>query len=118
MATGIQMSKDIRVSYASWFSFQPGTVRVEKKLDAQNVAEVVREILEVQNKSETLGRVLKLPKVAVDRILQQYSNPQDRLLHIIDEFVKQVELSPSYMESHCRCPQGTTHFRTSLGSRD
>ena len=24
------MSKDIRVSYASWFSFQPGTVRVEK----------------------------------------------------------------------------------------
>ena len=59
MATGIQMSKDIRVSYASWFSFQPGTVRVEKKLDAQDVAEVVREILEVQNKSETLGRVFK-----------------------------------------------------------
>ena len=76
------------------FLFQPGTV--EKILDAQDVAEVVREILVVQNKSETLGRVLKLPKVTVDRIIQQYCNPQDRLLHIIDEFVKQVEPSPTW----------------------
>ncbi|CAI8026625.1 hypothetical protein GBAR_LOCUS15286, partial [Geodia barretti] len=66
------------------------TGTVEKILDAQDVAEVVREILVVQNKSETLGRVLKLRKSRWIGLSQQYSNPQDRLFHIIDEFVKQV----------------------------
>ena len=72
------------------FLFQPGT------LDAQDVVEVVREIRVVQNKSETLGRILKLPKVTVDSISQEYSNPQDRLFRVIDEFVKQVEPSPTW----------------------
>ena len=76
------------------FLFQPGTI--EKILDDQDVAQVVREIHAVQIKSETLGRVLKLPKVTVDSIHQEYSKPQDRLFHVIDEFVKQVEPSPTW----------------------
>ncbi|CAI8026622.1 hypothetical protein GBAR_LOCUS15283, partial [Geodia barretti] len=38
-------------------------VVIDKILDENDVAEVVREILHVQNQSITLGRVLKLRKV-------------------------------------------------------
>ena len=75
----------------------PGPVAViDKILDENDVAEVVREILHVQNQSITLGRVLKLRKVTVDSICQEYSNPQDRLFRVVDEFVKQVEPSPTW----------------------
>ena len=54
----------------------PGPVVViDKILDENDVAGVVREILHVQNQSITLGRVLKLRKVTVDSICQEYSNP-------------------------------------------
>ena len=43
-----------------------------------------------------LGRVLKVPKSTVDSILKQYSNPKDQLFHVIDEFVKQVDPTPTW----------------------
>ena len=65
-------------------------------MNQDDVPKVVCEILEVQTKSKTFGRVLGLPKVTVDSIHQQNSDPQEQLLGIIDEFVKQVEPSPTW----------------------
>ena len=65
-------------------------------MNQDDVPKVVCEILEVQTKSKTFGRVLGLPKVTVDSIHQQDSDPQEQLLGIIDEFVKQVEPSPTW----------------------
>ena len=57
---------------------------------------MVGEILEVQTKSKTFGRVLGLPKVTVDSIHLQYSDPQQCLFAVLDEFVKQVEPPPTW----------------------
>ena len=65
-------------------------------MNQDDFPKVVREILEVQTKSKTFGRVLGLPKVTVDSIHQQNSDPQELLFGIIDEFVKQVEPSPTW----------------------
>ena len=65
-------------------------------MSQDDVPGVVCEILDVQMKSELFGRVLKLPATTVESIHQQYSSPQDRLFHIIDEFVKQVEPPPTW----------------------
>ena len=68
----------------------------ERVLEEKDVPEIVREVLDAQNQSEMLGRVLKLPKSTVDAILKQYSGPKDQLFHVIDEFVKQVEPTPTW----------------------
>ena len=65
-------------------------------LSDQDVAQVVKELFDVQTQSDRFGRVLKLPKATVDSIHQQYSDPRDRLFRIIDEFVKQVEPPPTW----------------------
>ena len=65
-------------------------------LNAEDVPAVVREIFDVRKESEILGRVLKVPKATVESIHLQSSRPKDRLLHIIDEFVKQEEPSPTW----------------------
>ena len=69
---------------------------LNKRLREDDVIEIVGGILNVQNKSGTLGRVLKLPKARVEAIIQQYNDPQDRLFYIIDEFVKQVQPIPTW----------------------
>ena len=68
----------------------------DRTLNQEDVPNVVGEILEVQTKSKTFGRVLKLPKATVDSIYQKYSDPQDRLFAVLDEFVKQVEPPPTW----------------------
>ncbi|CAI8046087.1 hypothetical protein GBAR_LOCUS25475 [Geodia barretti] len=69
----------------------------EQTLSDRDVAEIVQDIFDVQNETEALGRVLKLPKATVESIhRQQHSRPKDRLFHIIDEFVKQVEPRPTW----------------------
>ena len=68
----------------------------DRTLNQEDAPKVVCEILEVQMKSKTFGRVLGLPKVTVDSIHQQNSDPQEQLLGIIDEFVKQVAPSPTW----------------------
>ena len=57
--------------------------------------EIVCEILDVQTKADILGRVLKLSVATVESIRERYDDPQDRLFHVIDEFVKQVEPRPT-----------------------
>ena len=68
----------------------------DRILSQDDVPDVFRDILEVQTKSEEFGRVLKIPKPAVDAIHQRYSDPKLRLLHVLDELVKQVEPPPTW----------------------
>ena len=68
----------------------------DRTLNQEDVPNVVGEILEVQTKSKTFGRVLGLPKVAVDSIHLQNSDPQECLIGVLDEFVKQVEPPPTW----------------------
>ena len=68
----------------------------DRILSQDDVADVVCEIFDVRTKSDKFGRVLKLPKATVDCIYQQYSDPQDRLFAVLDEFVKQVEPPPTW----------------------
>ena len=68
----------------------------DRILSQDDVLDVVCEILYMREKSDRFGRVLKLPKAIVDSIYLQYSDPQDRLFHIIDKFVRQVEPPPTW----------------------
>ena len=65
-------------------------------LNDDDAMQIVCEIHEVQTKSATLGRLLKVKKTTVDSIHQQYSDPQERLVRVIDEFLKQVEPRPTW----------------------
>ena len=68
----------------------------DRTLNEEDVPKVVCEILEVQTKFNIFGRVLGLPKVTVDSIYQQHSDPQECLFRVLDEFVKQVEPPPTW----------------------
>ena len=50
----------------------------------------------MQTKSKLFGRVLQLPPHTVDRIHVQYSDPEECLFQVMDEFVKQVEPRPTW----------------------
>ena len=65
-------------------------------MNQEDVPKVACEILEVQTKSKRFGRVLGLPKVTVDSIHQQNSDLQERLICVLDEFVKQIEPPPTW----------------------
>ena len=77
------------------FPFAEADAFKDRILSQDDVSDVVGDILEVQTKSKEFGRVLKIPKPTVDAIHQQYSDPKLRLLHVLDEFVKQVEPPPT-----------------------
>ena len=68
----------------------------DKTLDQNDVTEICSDIITAQTKSEQLGRVLKVPIHTVESIIQQDSKSEDRLLHVIDAFVKQVEPTPTW----------------------
>ena len=84
-------------------------------MSQEDVPDVVCEILDVRTKSDLFGRVLKLPAATVESIHQQYGDPKDRLFHIIDDLVKQVEPPPTWrvilealrnrLIGHCRLAQ-------------
>lgn len=57
---------------------------------------VLGEILEAQNQSYVLGLKLRLPVYIVDGIYERYSEPRDRLLHVLIEFTKNVEPRPTW----------------------
>ena len=78
------------------FPFADADAFKDRILSQDDVPDVVCEILDVRTKSDKFGRVLKLPRVTVYSIHQQYSDPQDRLFAVLDEFVKQVEPPPTW----------------------
>ena len=61
--------------------------------DAVNILEA---LLEAQNRSFELGLKLKLPVYEVEAICERYSNPRDRLLHIILAFLRRAEPRPTW----------------------
>ena len=65
-------------------------------LNQDDVPAIVEKIIHVQAKSEILGRILKLPDGQVQSIVKKYTDHQEQLFHVIDEFVKQVEPAPTW----------------------
>ena len=78
------------------FPFTEADAFKDRRLNHDNVPDVACEILEVQMKSKTFGRVLGLPKFIVDSVHQQNIDPQECLFGVLDEFVKQVEPPPTW----------------------
>ena len=78
------------------FPFTEADAFKERRLIHDDVPDVACEILDVQTKSNIFGRVLGLPKVTVDSIHQRQSDPQECLIGVLDEFVKQVEPPPTW----------------------
>ena len=58
--------------------------------------EIVEELLPAKNKCVFLAGKLKLPDHTVEGLEKQYTNPQERLYHVIVEFLKGVEPRPTW----------------------
>ena len=58
--------------------------------------EILEELLPAKNKSLFLARKLKIPDHTVEAIEKQYIDSQERLYHVIVEFVKQMEPRPTW----------------------
>ena len=69
---------------------------MDRLLTRDDVVDIVDKIHEVQDQSETLGRLLKLPDGTRKGIHKQYRDPQECLMHVIDEFVSQVKPTPTW----------------------
>ena len=78
------------------FRFADADAFKDRTLNEADVPNVVCEILQVQTKFKTFGRVLGLRRVTVDSIHQQHSDPEECLFGALDEFVKQVEPPPTW----------------------
>ena len=52
--------------------------------------------MEAQNQSHFLGLKLKLPNHVVEGIQSQFPAPKDRLYHVVEEFLKQLEPEPTW----------------------
>ena len=57
---------------------------------------VLEEILEAKTHARYIGLKFKLPKHVVDGIHTKYSDPQDHLHGIIEEYLKQVDPTPTW----------------------
>ena len=68
----------------------------DETLTEDNAAEILEELLPAKNQSYVLGMKLKLPLHEVEAIHLKYSDPRDRLLHIIISFLRQAEPRPTW----------------------
>ena len=68
----------------------------DRSFGEADVPKIYNEIFDVRSKSERFGRALGLPKGTVDSILGECQKPENRLLRIIDEFVRQLEPIPTW----------------------
>ena len=93
------VSRRVRVSAEYIYTFAEisslGNV-MDKTLNKDDVIKITGRLLDVQTKSEVLSHLLKLPSGRRGAIIQQYRDPHDQLLHVIGEFVKQVEPRPTW----------------------
>ena len=65
-------------------------------MSQSDAVEIVEELLPAINKSLFLARKLKLLDHTVEALEKQYTDPQERLYHIIVEFLKGVEPRPTW----------------------
>ena len=68
---------------------------MDATFQTNDVIVILQEVVEVKSKSYIFGRVLQLPRARVNLIHQEFSDSQDRLLHIIHEFI-QSALNPTW----------------------
>ena len=68
----------------------------DEPLTPADAVNVLEEIIEAQNQAFVLGLKLKLPLHVVDGIYEKYSEPGDRLLQVLIEFMKQVDSRPTW----------------------
>ena len=57
---------------------------------------VLEEILEAKTHARFIGLKLKLPKHVVDGIHTKYSDPQERLYNVIEDYLKRVNPTPTW----------------------
>ena len=69
---------------------------MDKTLTPDDAVKIFEELLPAQNKSYVLGLKLKLQQYKVEAIHSRYQNPQDRLLHVIIAFLRQMEPRPTW----------------------
>ena len=69
---------------------------LNKTLTHADVTEVTGRLLEISTKTDVFGRLLQLPKATVESFHQRFEDPEGRLLHLLDEFAKQVEPRPTW----------------------
>ena len=65
-------------------------------LGPDDAVSVLEEILEAQIRTRFIGLKLKLPKHIVDGIHTKYSDPQECLYNVIEEYLKQVVPTPTW----------------------
>ena len=68
----------------------------DDKLHPDDAVNILEELLDAQNESRTFGLKLNLPVDEVEAIFTKYSDPRDRLLHIILAFLRQAEPRPTW----------------------
>ena len=68
---------------------------VDETLKSDDVAGILDQLVEAQNHSYVLGLKL-LPSHKVEAIHRQYQDPEERLLHILLAFTKQIQPRPTW----------------------
>ena len=76
--------------------FLTPTLTVDQMLFPDDAAEVLEELLPAQNHSFMLGMKLKLHHYEVEAIHSKYTDPRERLLHVILLFLKQEDPQPTW----------------------
>ena len=69
---------------------------LDKTLTPNDAVDVLEKLLPAQNMSYMLGLKLKLPDHEVKSIHSTYSDPRDRLLHLLIKFTNQTEPRPTW----------------------
>ena len=69
---------------------------VDRTLTPSDAGEVLKELLDASSQSYSLGLQLGLSTQVVDGIHKAYSNREECILHIIQEFLKLLEPRPTW----------------------
>ncbi|CAI8028826.1 hypothetical protein GBAR_LOCUS16380 [Geodia barretti] len=69
---------------------------LDKRLKKDDAVNIVRQLLDVQIKAKTFGRLLELSRAIIEVTPQLTGDPQALSFYIIDEFLKQVDPRPTW----------------------
>ena len=69
---------------------------MDETLKPDDAGDIAEELNDAQTQSFSLGLKLKLPLSEVEAIHSQYRSSRDCLLHVIIEFLRQVEPRPTW----------------------
>ena len=72
------------------------TLGITGTLGQNDLHVVLSEIIDAKTKAKYLGLALGLSPATVGGICQQYGDLQDRLLYVIEEFLKKIDPHPTW----------------------